>query len=221
VRSPPDKKKAKPMYPSDPDDTDNIMDELAENTPLNSEEEKIVSETIQRSIVSHARESRQAEGNNMAASSTGQALSASHTRGRVFRTGTRRPGSGQRPPGDLESHLGDPASFSLDRSIEGAFLSTTGHACISTNSPWDKSASLLWSSGSSQPWFWLNGRPFQMAKEASMIPFDQRSLAQRWAVREATRAGLLPLADASVEPDVIQLASSGELPTYIRHDTDG
>ncbi len=30
----------------------------------------------------------------------------------------------------------------------------------------------------------------QMAKEASLVPFDQRSDAQRWAVQEATRDGV-------------------------------
>src|SRR6266550_9063322 len=80
---------------------------------------------------------------------------------------------------------------------------------------------MLWSAAASNPWFWSNGKPFQMAKEAAMIPFDQRSLAQRLAVREATRAGTFPLSDASAEPNIVQLASSGELPAYIRHDKDG
>jgi hypothetical protein len=43
----PVKKKSKSMFLCDPEDTDNIMDELAENTPLNSKEEEIVVETIQ------------------------------------------------------------------------------------------------------------------------------------------------------------------------------
>ena len=60
-----------------------------------------------------------------------------------------------------------------------------------------------------------------MAREASMIPFDQHSLAQHWAVREATRADMLPLEDTSIEPDVIGLASPNELLTYIRCDIDG
>ncbi|KAF8348052.1 hypothetical protein F5887DRAFT_1071708 [Amanita rubescens] len=61
----------------------------------------------------------------------------------------------------------------------------------------------------------------QVAKEASWTPFDQRSLVQRWAVREATRDGFLPLDDATAEPDVEQLASKGSLPGYIHHNLEG
>ena len=209
------------MYPSDTDDTNNIIDEIAENTSLGSEDERIVVETIQRSALSHARESHRVEGEALASSSTSHTASPFLAKGRTFKAGTRKPGPGQRPPGDLESHLGDPASFALDRSVKGAFLSTTGHACIRKDSRWNGDAAVLWSQDSSQPWFWLNGRPFQMAKEAASIPFDQRSLAQRLAVREATRADALPLEDASAEPDVIRLASTNELPAYIRRDKDG
>ena len=139
----------------------------------------------------------------------------------MFKAGTRRPGPGQRPPGDLESHVGDPASFSLDRVVKDAFMSVTGHACIGKDSHWNGDAAILWSLGASHPWFWSNGRPFQMAKEAAIVPFNQRSLAQRLAVREATRAGTIPLSDASVEPDIIHLASTSELPTYLHCDSDG
>jgi hypothetical protein len=221
VQSPPVKKKSKSMFPSDPEDTDNIMDELAENTPLNSEEEEIIVETIQRSAHSHARESHRVEGEALATSSTSQMPSPFLAKGRAFKAGTRRPGPGQRPPGDLESHVGDPASFSLDRVVKDAFMSVTGHACIGKDSHWNGDAAMLWSLGASHPWFWSNGRPFQMAKEAAIVPFDQRSLAQRLAVREATRAGAIPLSDASVEPDIIHLASTNELPTYLRRDSDG
>ena len=217
-QSPPVKKKVKNMYPSDTDDTNNIIDELAENTSLGSEDERIVVETIQRSALSHARESHRVEGEMLAGSSTSHVALPFLAKGRMFKMGTRKPGSGQRPPGDLESCLGDPASFSLDRSVKGAFLSTTGHACIRKDSRWNGDAAVLWSQDSSQPWFWLNGRPFQMAKEVASIPFDQRSLAQCLAVREATRADALPLEDVSVEPDVIWLASANNLPAYIRRD---
>jgi hypothetical protein len=209
------------MYPSDSDDTDNINDELAENTPLNSEEEDVICEAIRQSALSYARETRRGEGSNTAAPTASQMSSAFLAKGRPFKAGSRKPGPGQRPPGDLESHLGDPASFSLDRSIKNTFLSTTGHACINSDSRWNGDASPLWSTANSQPWFWSYGKPFQMAKEAAIIPFDQRSLAQRMAVREATRAGTLPLSDASAEPDIMWLASIGELPNYIRRDADG
>ncbi|KAF8660076.1 hypothetical protein AX14_007481 [Amanita brunnescens Koide BX004] len=139
----------------------------------------------------------------------------------MFKAGTRRPGPGQRPPGDLESHMGDPASFSLDCIVKDVFLSMTGHACIckDSHSNWD--AAILWSLGASHLWFWSNGRPFQMAKETSTILFDQHSLVQHLAVQEATHAGAIPLSDASVEPDIIHLASISELPVHLHHDSDG
>ena len=45
------------MYLSDTDDTNDIIDELAENTSLGLEDERIVIETIQWSALSYARES--------------------------------------------------------------------------------------------------------------------------------------------------------------------
>jgi hypothetical protein len=182
VRSPPDKKKVKPMYPSDSNDTDNINDELAENTPLNSEEEDVICEAIRQSALLYTRETRRGEGSNTATPTANQMSSAFLTKGCPFKASSRKPGPGQRPPGDLKSHLGDPASFSLDRSIKSVFLSTTGHTCINSDSRWNGDASPLWSTANSQPWFWSYGKPFQMAKEAAMIPFDQHSLAQRMAV---------------------------------------
>ena len=60
-----------------------------------------------------------------------------------------------------------------------------------------------------------------MAKEAVIIPFDQRSLVQHLVVREATCAGAIPLSDVSVEPNTIHLASTSELLMYLHHDSDG
>jgi hypothetical protein len=61
----------------------------------------------------------------------------------------------------------------------------------------------------------------QMAKEASLVPFDQRSDAQRWTVREATCDGYLPLLSAQAEPNVEKLAEENRLPSYLRWDSDG
>ncbi len=55
----------------------------------------------------------------------------------------------------------------------------------------------------------------QMAKEASLVPFDQRSDAQRWAVQEATRDGYLPLLSARAEPNVEKLAEENRLPSFL------
>ncbi len=41
------------MYRSDSEDTDNIRDEIAENMPLNSEEEDVIYQMLKQSVLSH------------------------------------------------------------------------------------------------------------------------------------------------------------------------
>ena len=103
------------MYLSNSNDTNNIINELAENMSLGLEDERIIVKTIQRSALSYARESHQVEGEALAGSLTSHIVSPFLANGRTFKAGTRKPGSGQRPLGNLESHLGNPASFALDR----------------------------------------------------------------------------------------------------------
>jgi hypothetical protein len=61
----------------------------------------------------------------------------------------------------------------------------------------------------------------QMAKEASLVPFDQRSDAQCWTVREATHNSYLPLLSTRAEPDIEKLVEENCLPSYLRWDPDG
>jgi hypothetical protein len=98
-----------------------------------------------------------------------------------------------------------------------------GHICIEKLSNWEIKASELYAKWECMPnkWVWLNGFPMHMAREASKIPFDQRSHAQRWAVLDATRAGLLPLDDARAEPDVERLAMANAFPEMVRKDEEG
>ena len=60
-----------------------------------------------------------------------------------------------------------------------------------------------------------------MAREAAEILFDQRSLAQRWVVREAMLDEVLPEGYCSVEPDVEKMGQHGLLPQYLHRDVDG
>ena len=128
--------------------------------------------------------------------------------------GSRRTRAGQFPPGYPNPHLEDPASFRLNKFYRlGAF----GHVCLNDKSYWDRDASSLWAKRpTAGKWFWQNGRPMQMAREASKVPFDQRSNAQRWAVKDATMTGLLPFNDLSEEPDIEEIARRKGFPPSVQ-----
>ena len=136
------------------------------------------------------------------------------------------------PPQDAEEteepslpsmYIGDPAPFRLHKNSK-AFQCKHGHACIDpTSTRWNTTSTRLFRKRYANKhfrWMWGSGFPMQMAREASLIPFDQRSLAQRWTVQQATRDGFLPLNDISKEPDVEHLAKHNLLPEYIRRDDD-
>lgn len=134
------------------------------------------------------------------------------------------------PPSDTEeelglssTYIGDPAPFRLHKNST-TFQSKHGHACLDTRpTHWNTSSVRLFNKREANKhnrWMWSSGFPMQMAREASLIPFDQQLLAQRWTVREATRDAFLPLNDISREPDVELLAQRGLLPNYIRRDKD-
>ena len=121
------------------------------------------------------------------------------------------------------SFIGDPAPFRLNKNSSG-FKSCHGHACLNSKTKWDNNGERLmirWIRSEGGIWFWKTGFLMQMAREASYIPFDQRSILQRWTVREATHAGSLPFLDERREPDVEGLAKSDQLPNYLRRDKDG
>ena len=214
------------MYETDSDDSSVILAELRGNTPLNSEEEDLVAATI-TSRIQHMRDSHRVEGEATASSSMGRSTAPaanpnpSHDRAR---TRSLRPLiRGQTPPGGWGKWIGDPAPFRLHHIREGTYLCKKfGHACLSMQTHWSIDAKSLWvQQRTAGTWFWLSGKRFQVAREASQIPFDQRSLAQRWVVWEATLDRLLPLDECTAEPDVELLASEDALPNYLHRDLDG
>ena len=60
-----------------------------------------------------------------------------------------------------------------------------------------------------------------MAHEAAKILFDQRLLTQRWVIREAMSAEVLPEGYCSIEPDVEKMGQRSLLPQYLHQDVDG
>jgi hypothetical protein len=122
--------------------------------------------------------------------------------------------------GLLSIYIGDQAPFRL-HNRSNAFRSRHGHTCMDLRGTthWDTTSHRLFrkrEANKSNHWIWRSSFPMQMAREASVIPFDQRSLAQRWTVQEATRDAFLPLGSTSMEPDIESLAKNGLLPAYIR-----
>jgi hypothetical protein len=118
--------------------------------------------------------------------------------------------------------IGQPAKYRLDRTPFHC-MSIHEHVCIEKPTHWDVSTNVLFEkwSKSVKRYVWNSGMPSQMAREASKVPFDQRSHAQRWAVAEATRYSYLPLDDARVEPDMEHLALINGFHEAVRHDADG
>ncbi|KAF8626393.1 hypothetical protein AX15_004891 [Amanita polypyramis BW_CC] len=122
-------------------------------------------------------------------------------------------------PLQYSRYTGDQAPFRLDKKL-GAYQSKHGHTCISQPMHWNCSSSALFEKVEHFKGYhlWVSGFPMQMAKEASLVPFDQWSEAQRWVVREATRDGFLPLLSMRAEPDVEKLAEENQLPPCLRQD---
>jgi hypothetical protein len=104
----------------------------------------------------------------------------------------RVPMPDQMPPGGNSKYVTDQTDFCLQH-IMGTSRSEGGHTFVRRDTKWDTNAIKLWLNPlSTKGWYWNNGRQLQMARKAAEIPFDQRSLAQRWAIREATAAETLP-----------------------------
>jgi hypothetical protein len=118
--------------------------------------------------------------------------------------------------------IGQPAPYRLDR-VGSNRRNKSRHTCMIHKSSWDTKASLLYTrwEKNHKTLIWYSSGPMQMAKEAAMVLFDQRSHAQRWVVREATKAELLPMEDARAEPDVEQMAIARTFPKTIQCDEDG
>jgi hypothetical protein len=133
----------------------------------------------------------------------------------------RVPMPDQTPPGGNSKYVTDQTDFRLQH-IMGTSRSEGRHTFIRWDTKWDTNAIKLWLNPlSTKGWYWNNGCQLQMAREAAEIPFDQRSLAQRWAIREATAAETLPEGLCSVEPDVERMGQRDLLPQYLRREGDG
>jgi hypothetical protein len=125
-------------------------------------------------------------------------------------------------PGKPIKHVGEPAPYRMARNGINR-LTVKGHMCVEKPTYWDTKASILYDKWrtTSSIWVWFNGFLMHMAREASKVPFDQRSHAQRWTVLNATRAGPLPLNNARAEPDVERIAAANAFPETVRKDDNG
>ncbi|KAF8686901.1 hypothetical protein AX14_003777 [Amanita brunnescens Koide BX004] len=117
--------------------------------------------------------------------------------------------------------IGLPTKYRLDRAPYHRMM-IHGHICIEEPTHWDVNIKVLFNKWdkSVKRYIWNSGFPSQMVKEASKVPFDQRSDAQCWVILEATREGYLPLGDAQAELDVELLALRNDFYKAVRCNTD-
>ncbi|KIL55375.1 hypothetical protein M378DRAFT_17998 [Amanita muscaria Koide BX008] len=113
--------------------------------------------------------------------------------------------------------IGPPSTFRL-KDWKGARLNPNGHVSVRETNNWSQDPSKLWKSTVR---FWDSGKPYQRAKEASCIPYDQQSLAQRWAIRMATKDRVLPEGRQTREPDIEDETVLARAPNNIRVDSQG
>ena len=117
--------------------------------------------------------------------------------------------------------IGPPAKYRLNRAPYHC-MTIHGHVCVEELTHWDVDVKVLfdkWDKSVKQ-YVWNLGFPSQMAKEASKVPFDQRSNTQHWVVLEATREGYLPLGNARAELDMELLALRNDFHKAVQCDTD-
>ncbi|KIL57755.1 hypothetical protein M378DRAFT_16054 [Amanita muscaria Koide BX008] len=105
---------------------------------------------------------------------------------------------GQVPNVTMSNQLDGPSAYRL-HDWKDMRLNTNGHVSMGDKHCWAQDPSKLWKVPLR---YWGSGKPLQLAREASRVPFDQRSLAQRWAVCMATKDKVLPEGFASKEPNV-------------------
>jgi hypothetical protein len=121
----------------------------------------------------------------------------------------------QTPPDSHSTNVASQAAFCLQH-IPGAARSEGSHTYVQPDTLWNGDATPLWlRRNSDKVWYWNSGLPLQLAREATEIPFDQRSQAQRWAVREATCALVLPEDFATPEPDIERMAQRNKIPHFL------
>ena len=127
----------------------------------------------------------------------------------------RVPMPDQMPPSSSSRFMADQEIFHLQHLI-GTSRSEGGHTFLRQDTNWDCNTLKLWLNLlSSNGWYWNNGHQLQMAHKAAKIPFDQRSLTQRWVIREAMSAKVLPEGYCSIEPDVEKMGQHSLLPQYL------
>lgn len=131
-------------------------------------------------------------------------------------SGVRSTNPDQRPPGPTSDRIRGPARFNL-QGWRHAKCHRNGHVSVLENTYWGEDASKLWGMPNR---YWASGRPRQLVREASMVPFDQRSSAQRWVVRTATNDGVLPSGTLSREPDMENEATLASASQHLRTDSN-
>ena len=133
----------------------------------------------------------------------------------------RIPMPDQMPLCRRSKYVGDQASFCLQH-IMGVSRSEGSHTFVRPDTKWDGNVMKLWLNPlSAKGWYWNNGCQLQMARKAAKIPFDQRSLTQHWAVREATLVEVLLEGYCSTELDIEQMSQWKLIPSYLRCKGDG
>ena len=126
----------------------------------------------------------------------------------------------QTPPGGRSKYVGNQVSFHLQH-IMGASRSEGSHTFVRPETKWDGNVVKLWLNPlSAKGWYWNNGHQLQMAHEAAENLFDQRLLAQRWAIRESMLVEVLPEGYCSTELDVEQMSQQKLILSYLQRKGD-
>jgi hypothetical protein len=129
---------------------------------------------------------------------------------RISEVGVRPTPHGQMLPVPPSDKIRGPARFDL-RAWEHARINANGHVSVQSVSYWGEEVSMLCRGETLK---WRTGRLNQLVREASRVPYDQRSYLQRWAVRTATKYSVIPDSTLAREPDI---ENPGTLETASRH----
>jgi hypothetical protein len=114
-------------------------------------------------------------------------------------------------------HIRPPARFNL-QAWRDARVHANGNVSVQKATYWGEDVSKLWLAPLR---YWDTGRLAQLVKEASRVPYDQRSYVQRWVVHAATSDGTLPYGTLSAEPDVEDEAVLRQASYTLRVDDHG
>jgi hypothetical protein len=100
--------------------------------------------------------------------------------------GVRTTPRSQIPPDRDSDRIRGPATFNLE-AWENARLNVNGHVSVRSGSYWNND-DLVNKLVHSQPMKWRTGSLNQLIREACSIPYNQRSLIQRWVVLQSLRS---------------------------------